>query len=196
MAGPDLKIALLAGGTEVATSADPAIWLATMAAITGASAPVVSSPLDTNNPEFKGSSRSPSEPNNLGKFASELGVTEEELDGACSPTIEEPFMILDNKNWEALKQNTPPRGTGSVPGIVLAATMLLLWSRHASIGKVTSAMCNVLLSKIGNAEKNRARSLKGCPWIQVRDDGLRLNPAQVPSALKLATAFVAKKPLS
>lgn len=191
---PELKIVLTAGGVEVATSADTAIWLSTMAAITGCATSASARPF----PVISGASSAPDaltpSQNPVSKFAAELGVAEEALQGAASPSLDAPFIHLDHKYWEALKQNTPPRGVGSVPGVVLAATLLLLWSRHSNFGKIAPSMCDGVLATIGHSERNRARSLKGCEWIQVREDGLRLNPANVQAAIKLASTYVSRSP--
>ena len=189
---PNLKIVLYAGDVEVASSTDGSIWISTMAAITGVHTPagvgagVKPSEVEASKVPAGGRLSA------ADKFAEELGVSVDALQGACSPTAMAPFIHLDHKYWESLKQNTPPRGVGSVPGVVLAATLLLLWNRHEPLGKVTGAMCDAVIATIGHTEKNRARSLRGCEWIQVRDDGLRLNPASVPQAIKLASAYVTK----
>ena len=189
---PTLKIVLYAGDVAVASSTDGGIWLSTMAAITGVQAPIGAEAglKESGKTPPKGQSGAPA--SSTDKFAAELGVSSDALQGACSPTNAAPFIHLDHKYWESLKQNTPPRGVGSVPGVVLAATLLLLWNRHEPFGKVTGAMCDAVIGTIGHTEKNRSRSLRGCEWIQVRDDGLRLNPASVPQAIKLANAYVTK----
>lgn len=190
---PVLKTVLYAGEVEVASSADSQIWLDTMAAITGDRAPVggeVEHKARVGNGSQTPAAGGGTSP--LAKFASELGVDEAELVGAATPSADAPYIHLDHKYWESLKQNTPPRGVGSVPGVVLAATLLLLWNRHSNFGKVSGAMCDDVLRTIGHEERNRARSLRGCEWIQVRDDGLRLNPAAVPAAVKLGRAYVTR----
>lgn len=189
---PDLKISLLAGGVEVASSTDSSIWLSTMAAITGVSAAVAPAGIIPAAVGTAGAQSSdPSDP--ITTFAAELEVTVDQLHGAASPSAEAPYIHLDHRYWEALKQKTPPRGVGAVPGVVLAATLLLLWNRHAKMGRVTGAMCDAVLDTIGHEEKNRSRSLKGCEWIQVREDGLRLDPANTSSAVRLAKAYVTKE---
>jgi hypothetical protein len=190
---PALKTVLYAGETEVASSTDSQVWLDTMAAITGDRAPA-GGRREHKESDGAGSKTPPANGGSgpVSKFASELGVEEAELVGAATPSTETPYIHLDHKYWEALKQNTPPRGVGSVPGVVLAATLLLLWNRHSNFGKVSGAMCDDVLRTIGHEERNRARSLRGCEWIQVREDGLRLNPAAVPAAVKLARAYVTR----
>jgi len=190
---PTLKTVLYAGEVEVASSIDSQIWLDTMAAITGDRVPA-GDQSGHKGSDGAGSSKRPegSGAGPVAKFAAELGVEEAELMGAASPSADTPYIHLDHKYWEALKQNTPPRGVGSVPGVVLAATLLLLWNRHSNFGKVSGAMCDEALRTIGHEERNRSRSLRGCEWIQVREEGLRLNPASVPSAVKLAKAYVTR----
>lgn len=189
---PELKVSLLAGGVEVASSTDSSIWLSAMAAITGASTtlgPAVASPTPAVATPLGNSSAS----DPVSAFAAELEVTTDQLHGAASPSAEAPFIHLDHRYWEALKQKTPPRGVGAIPGVVLAATLLLLWNRHAKFGRVTGAMCDAVLGTINHEEKNRSRSLKGCEWIQVREDGLRLDPANTSSAVRLAKAYATKE---
>lgn len=193
---PSLKVVLLANNVEVASTNDSGVWLATMAAITGAASPFgdsASGPPSTNRTGGDERSNDVSNPKDaLDSFAEELEIKVDQLVGAASPSMDPPYIHLDHKYWEALKQNTPPRGVGSVPGVVLAATLLLLWNRHAKFGKVGGAMCDAVLATIGHEEKNRARSLKGCEWIQVREDGLRLNPASTSSALRLTRAYATR----
>lgn len=190
---PDLRLVLYAGKAEVAHSADHTIWLNTLAAITGVStaAPVVGPPVGVE-PGAPLHQSSPTSGGALQRFAAELEVDVHQLIGAASPSEEAPYVHLDHKYWEALKQNTPPRGVGSVSGVVLSATLLTLWVRHAKFGKVTGAMCDAVLATIGHEERNRARSLKGCAWIQVRDDGLRVDPASTGAAIRLAKAYITK----
>lgn len=189
---PALKTILYAGDSEVASSTDSEIWLSTMAAITGNRLPTGGRLDHKAGDDDSTIGATPKTKSAIDKFADELGTEEAALIGAASPSEEAPFIHLDHKYWEALKQNTPPRGVGSVSGVVLSATLLLLWNRHAAFGKVTAAMCDDVLDTIGHEERNRARSLRGCDWIQVRDDGLRLNPALVSSAVKVAKAYVTR----
>lgn len=189
---PALKTVLYAGEIEVASSTDSQIWLDTMAAITGGRPPTAREFTHQDGEASASKRQTFNSSGPIGKFAAELGVDEAELVGAASPSTEAPYIHLDHKYWEALKQNTPPRGVGSVPGVVLAATLLVLWGRHSSFGKIAGAMCDDVLRTINHEERNRARSLRGCDWIQVREDGLRLNPASVQSAIKLAKAYVTR----
>lgn len=187
---PELKVTLFAGGAEVASTTDASIWLSTMAAITGVAPVRQAGSVSEGGGKTSSISSGNSAPEE--RFATELEVSLEQLTGAVSPSVDQPYIHLDHKYWESLKENTPPRGVGSVPGVVLAATLLLLWNRHANFGRVSAAMCDAVLGTIGHSEKNRARSLRGCEWIQVREDGLRLNPANTAAAIRLAKAYVTR----
>jgi hypothetical protein len=192
---PALRVALYAGDVEVASSSDNKIWLAAMAAITGVSAPEVQ-PLHKAGEASARDLYTPGKPPaGIAALADELGVSVNELVAACNPMPDKPFIELEHRNWEALKANSAPRGPGSVSGTVLAATLLLLWARYADVGKVTTSTCTAVIQTIGHSERNQARSLRNCDWIQVRDDGLRLNPARVAAAHKLARAYILRTPL-
>lgn len=182
----DLKVVLLAKGVEVAESADPAIWLSTMALITGAG-PVVS-------PSARGASQplgsaDPAEEDLIDKFAQEIGVSREQLEGGAGPSTDSPFIHLDHKYWEALRTSA---GTKSVAPIVLAATLLLLWDRHAKIGDVTIAICGRVLKTIDLPTKNASRGLKNCEWLQLRGNAIKLNPAMISKAEGLACKYCAR----
>lgn len=192
---PELKVILSAGGVEVATSSDHQIWLATMAAITGVPAPGAPPAHTQSAASATAPPSSGPAAKGVGALAQEIGVSLEELVAACSPSGEKPYIELEHRNWEALKTNTAPRGPGSIAGTVLAATLLLLWGRHTDVGKVNTTACNQVLDTIGLSERNQARSLRNCEWIQVRDEGLRLNPARVSSALKLARSYIMRTPV-
>lgn len=191
---PILRVALFAGEVEVASTEDTKIWLATMAAITGVGAAEVKLLHQAGSASADDVFATGSAPVGIAALADELNVSLNELVAACSPMTDKPFIELDHRNWEALKANTAPRGPGSVSGTVLAATLLLLWARHADVGKVTTSACTGVIQTIGHSERNQARSLRNCDWIQVREDGLRLNPARVSAAHKLARAYILRTP--
>ncbi|MEA3011047.1 MAG: hypothetical protein QOJ91_2739 [Sphingomonadales bacterium] len=192
---PILKVVLCAGGVEVATSSDSKIWLATMAMITGNAPPEVAGVHKDSAGRASQEDQTVHGPKGLRTLAQEIGVPFEELVAACSPSEDKPFIILEHRNWEALKSNTALRGPGSIAGTVLAATLLLLWGRHANVGKVNTSACNAVLEKIGHSERNQARSLRNCEWLQVRDEGVRLNPARVETAKKIARAYILRTPI-
>jgi hypothetical protein len=192
---PNLRVALFAGDTEVASSTDSKIWLAAMAAITGEQIAPSSNELSVGAGGVVAPAHKTKAGGALPALADEISVSAEELVAACSPSDTQPFIELDHRNWESLKANTAPRGSGAISGTVLAATLLLLWSRHSSIGKVSVSVCNAVLDTIGLSERNQARTLRNCEWIQVRDEGLRLNPARVSTALKIARAYILRTPI-
>jgi hypothetical protein len=192
---PNLRLVLYAGDVEVASSSDNNIWLATMALITGVATPGVQSPHKPSEAGARDTFAPGKVPAGIAALADELGVSINELVAACNPMSETPYIELDHRNWEALKANSAPRGPGSVSGTVLAATLLLLWARHADVGKVTTSTCTSVIQTIGHSERNQARTLRNCDWIQVRDEGIRLNPARVAAAHKLARAYILRTPI-
>lgn len=180
----DLEIVLKAKGVEVATSRDAGIWLTTMGLISGvAPAPGISkvreNPPEEETPEKPGSDL-------VERFAQELGVQRIVLEGAAGPSSEAPYIHLDHRYWAALKNTT---GTKSVAPVVLAATLLLLWDRHAKIGDVTLRMCGDVLRTIDLTTKNATRAFKNCDWIQLRGSTYKLNPALIGTAEELARKY-------
>ena len=194
-----LKIQLLADNVLVAESEDARLWQSAFAAISAARSVV---PTETEAPLFgeavvaalRPAGRTP---RRLNSFADELGVTVEQLDGACGPSRDAPYLHLDVHCWEALKRNNGTRGPNSIAPISLAATMLCLWFRHAGNEKApTVADCHAVLRPIGVDDKNASRSLKNCTWIQSRGSGLIVNPAQISRAIEVAKAFCLRTPVS
>jgi hypothetical protein len=120
------------------------------------------------------------------RLAKDLGVTVEELEAAAGPRIEPPFIHLDAKYWESLLSKP---GYGRVAAPVLAATLLLLWNRHAKLGDIDSRMCAKVLSDIGITQKNPNRAFANSPWLQLRGDRLQLNPTSISKAEALAAAY-------
>jgi hypothetical protein len=180
----ELEVVLKAKGIEVAASKDAAIWLTTMGLITGTTS-LPSQPGATDGPMPDPAQESAS--NDLvGKFAKELGIQREQLEGAAGPSLEPPFLHLDHKYWETLRSSA---GTKATAPVALAATLLLLWDRHAKIGDVTIATCTQVLKTIDLPNTNPTRGVKNCPWIQPRGSSLKLNPALISQAEELARKY-------
>jgi hypothetical protein len=201
-----LKIILMANDVEIAESVDSVLWQSVFAAITQGSSQV--SGIQSGNPASqtlvdKNSNKNGSVLANnsggatpIGKFAFELGVTTEEIEGALGPTNVEPFIHLDPHCWEALKKNTPARGPQAVAPIALAGTVLALWFKHAGIdGLPTIKQCQAVLNTIHTRDANAARSLKNTEWLQSRGNGIVINPAQRSRAVALATSYCRKSPI-
>src|SRR5690349_19693579 len=59
-------------------------------------------------------------------LAQQIGIDVALVQGACSPTIEAPYMHFDLHCWEDMKKQLPQRGPMTVSPIVASATMLAL----------------------------------------------------------------------
>lgn len=181
---PSLEVCLLANGATVARSKNAAIWLSTMAAITGETVTNSPSTEAAEQPVTRGSRRAVSSP--LQAFAGDIGLDAAVLEAAADPTTGAPFIHLDHKYWEALRDKP---GFGRTAPIVLASTLLLLWGRHTEIGNVTTEMCSKVLSPIGLTSKNGARSIRNCDWLQLRSSVIKLNPSAISKAEELVKAY-------
>src|SRR4051794_20878961 len=185
----NLRIVLLANDVTVAETDDAAMWQHTLAAITGASeepsrthAPPRLFPIGNTSPPAEYRSPEPySNVNGSGifeQFAGELRLDPSTVRAACDPTTEPPYMYLDVRAWQEFKRNTPARGSTSIPPIVLAATLLVLWFKNTRMGAATVGQAQAVLNTIDTRDKNPARALRNCGWLQTRDGVIKLNPAR------------------
>lgn len=195
-----LKIVLLAEEVEVAESEDPVLWRRVLTTIQGGAAPIGGRADEEDGDEGDAEEEEASEvrppaKGAVGKFAAALGVTTTALIGACEPTTEAPYLVLDAKAWEAFKKNTPPRGPNAVAALQLAGTLLCFWFKYSGVGvRPTQAQAAAVLEGIGVVDKNPSRAIKNCPWLQSRPDGIQINPAEMSKAERVAKAFVMKTP--
>jgi hypothetical protein len=126
----------------------------------------------------------------INKFAKELGVDLDALAGACDPTPADPYLRLDVHHWEKMKKDLPARGPKAIPPIVLSATILCLWARHAGVGTVTQSQAQNVLAAINCRDNNPSRGIQGATWLQARPGGqIVLNPSQISKAICVAAAF-------
>ncbi len=189
-----LQVVLKADDLVVAESEDEALWRAAFDAIIAgrplANSPAQSAPLvpTATGPAPAGS--------RVEVLASELGLDVSIVDGACGPFFEAPYIHLNPHNFEALKKNTPQRGSGSIPATILAATLLALWFRAADLGQVKVDHIHDVLRTLGLADKNAPRALKNCPWFTMRGESIVvLNPAEITRAVAVARAYCTKSKL-
>lgn len=180
----DLEIVLKANGVEVATSRDAGIWLAAMGLVSGAPLPAQS--IKSSIPSRDDERAEKPAGDVVSKFAEELGVQREQLEGAAGPSHEAPFIHLDHKYWAALRGS---EGTKAVAPTVLAATLLLLWDRHAKIGDVSTAVSANVLKTIDLVDNHAPRAIKRCEWLQMRGNLIKLNPALIGKAEALARKY-------
>lgn len=188
-----LKIQLFANKVVVAESEDENLWRRVLAAMQGAAElPEGEEEGLEDNGAGTGSGRRNAK--GINGLAKELGVTRDQLVGACDPQTEEPYLDLDFKCWETFKRNTPQRGASAISATQLAGTILSLWFRHGGIhGRPTQAQAKEVLDNLGATDKNPSRGIKNCPWLQGRGGGIQINPAQISQAHAIVKAFVLKQ---
>lgn len=124
------------------------------------------------------------------RFAKSLGVTPEQVEGACSPSKEAPYLTLDMHCWNSFKDQTPARGRGSLSPLVIAATLLSLWKQEARLGNATQAEAQKVLETINLNDKNPTRAIQSADWLQGRPGGVVvINPARIKRAVSIGRAF-------
>ena len=195
-----LKIQLTADSVVVAESEDAELWRKVFSVIQRGTS---SGPDELNEENEKNflseSSSSPEKAHVLPEkgvkaFAAEVGVSADEIEGACGPTMDAPFIRLDEHYWEGLKSKTAVRGPSSVSPLSLAGTILCVWFKHAGIaGSPTIDQCQSVLTTINLRDANAARSLRNCSWLQGRDNRILINPAQRSKAIRLVKAYCLRK---
>jgi hypothetical protein len=131
----------------------------------------------------------------LDQFSGELRLDPVTVQSACDPMTEPPYMHLDVRAWQDFKRNTPARGSTSIPPVVLAATLLVLWFKNARLGPLTVSQAQAVLNTIDTRDKNPARALRNCSWLQTRDDVVKLNPARFDQAVAVARAYCSHRPI-
>src|SRR6266850_4249996 len=186
-----LSVQLFADAVLVAESDDQELWRNVFAAIQTGKAAIA----DEEERQVAGHSRkalvSDSE---VAAFAAEVGVTEAELVGACRPQGQTPFIHLDQRYWEALRDRTGSRGIDAVAPASLAATLLSMWFKQVEIaGSPTVQQCQEVLMTIGLRDQNAARSLRNADWLQTRNGTVQINPARWSHALRIVKAYCLKK---
>jgi hypothetical protein len=197
----NLKIQLMADSVLVAESEDALLWQRVFSAIQkGQGSPGAPQGADLDDEaERDDSGEQTDQPGanvvkGAASFAKELGVSPDVLVGACAPSIQSPYIHMDDHHWEALKKNTPGRGPTAIPPAVMAATLLGLWFKHAGLaGGPTVLQCQAVLQTIDLRDRNAARALRHCSWLQNRKGSVLVNPAERSRALRLAKAYCLKK---
>lgn len=195
-----LTVRLLAQDVVVAESEDENLWRRVLATIQGAGSSeeaADSGSLTREDPgladgDEAGSRRSPvGRTTGLSAMAKALRVSTAEIEGACSPGTEEPFLHLDEHCWEAMRKSMPKRGPGLVAPIQLAATLLCLWYKYGQLeGAPTQAQAQAVLDTIGARDNNPSRSIKNCVWLQTRSGSIRINAARHSLAERVAKGYV------
>src|SRR5688572_2254633 len=102
-----LRVVLYAGETEVVESLDEGVWQETFARIRGHFLPAKSRLDKVEHPSHSETQIGNNDYDQaIVRWASAMGVSPEEVEGACSPSRETPFLHLNAHNWESLKKNT------------------------------------------------------------------------------------------
>lgn len=190
-----MSVVLKANEVIVAEVDDAGLWNAVFAAISSGSSTIASSvqqklPLSPADSVVETIVRNTPVTEPINKFARELDIDLDLLVGACDPTPTEPYLHLDLHHWEKMKKELPARGPKAMAPIVLAATILCLWSRHAALGGVTQAQAQNVLGVINSRDNNASRGILGAEWLQARSGGqIVLNPSQISKAICVAKAF-------
>jgi hypothetical protein len=202
-----LKVQLFADAVLVAESDDQQLWRAVFGAVQAGKSELV----DTGHrderslnsrEENDGSAlqdrparrRDPRPDGPIASFAEELGVRADDVVGACSPENSAPFIHLDQRYWEALKTNAGLRGRTAISPTALAATLLILWFKHAGLeGNPTVHQCKEVMKTINLEDQNAARSLRNADWLQERSGSVIINPALWSQAVRVAKAYCLKK---
>ena len=187
-----LNIQLYADSVLVAESDDHELWRNVFAAIQTGKAFIGDDGVET--PAAATAKRRSSQDGPIGALAFELGVPEDEVVGACGPIMQAPYIHLDQRYWEALRNKTGSRGIDAIAPVALAATLLALWFKHGQIeGPLTIQHCQATLATINLRDQNAARSLRNAEWLQIRNGALVINPAQWSQAVRIAKAYCLKK---
>lgn len=188
-----LSVILKAGEEIVAESDDAELWQRVLSAILGKPAkPLDPAPAESGQAEGTSGSGLGSDGTLLERFANFLKVDVNQLQGACDPVEEEPFMHLDHSAWADWRKRTPERGRAALSAVGIAATLLTLWFKEMKLGNVTFAQISKVLDEIGATYTNPTRSVKNCTWLQLKgNDQVRLHPSHIDKAVAAAQSFIA-----
>ena len=193
-----LSVILKADDVVVAEVNDAALWQRILAAINGGQSALESVPQShgsgfTTPPSEASGGNSGVRGTALDQLAAQLEVAPAIVQGACSPSMDAPYLHLDFHCWEAMKKKAPERGPGSFAPLALAATLLALWFQKAGLGNPTQSQAQAVLDTIGLRDRNASRSIKNTNSLQPRSGGqFVINPAAVSEAIKLAKCFCTK----
>lgn len=196
-----LKVVLMAEHVVVAESDDAQLWQRVLAAIQGGTGKLGGKQSTTEDDadedaedetavETKGK-RAKEGDSPVARFAADIGVSIEEVQGACDPSAEAPYLILDHDAWAEFKSQLGDRGTHAVSPIVAAATLLALWFKTANgQTNATQAQSQTILRGINVRDSNPTRGIKRAEWVQPRAGGqIIINPTKMAKAKLFAKCF-------
>lgn len=196
-----LTVTLKANDVVVAEVEDAALWQRVLAVINNGKSAVeaakVLTGLDGETPQpgekLTGGNGAGTGTSPIEQLATQLEIDSALLQGACSPSVESPFLHLDLHYWEAMKKQTAERGPTALAPAVVAATLLCLWFFKAGSGNPTQSQVQAVLSIINVTDRNASRAIQKASWLQGRSGGqVVLNPAEISKAVKLAKCFCIK----
>lgn len=193
----ELKIKLYAGNGLVAQSSDRRLWHKILAIIENPDELSEADLARPNQPSaphkhgFESASTADASSNDaIKRFAHALGISEEEIQGACQPSFTPPYLHLSGRYYESFLKAVPTRGPGAVSRIGLAATLLCLWAEFGKLGKLPSISdSQAVLSTIHLTESNVTRSFNNSLWLQKTPQGIAINPAKRSRAIEIARIY-------
>lgn len=189
-----LKVVLQADEAVVAESEDAGLWQRVLLAINKGSdedSLVQVAPRERqDNPPREEADFLSANASEVARFARLVGVSVDDIQGACAPSKTSPYLTIDMHCWETMKEQTPARGIGSISPMAVAATLLALWMQAAKLGAATQGEAQKVLATINLRDANAGRSIQASEWLQGRAGGvIVLNPARAKRALAIAKAF-------
>lgn len=192
-----LTITLSANDLVVAQTDNPILWQQVLAAIQQITiTPTNTSPTIPTQPGNQDMLLNQSSDSKLLKFAQDIDISVEELQAALSPTLEPPYLDLDYRCWEAMKNGTPKKGLGAISDIGMVGTLLALWFKSAGdLGLPTQAHAQAILEK-NNSKKdpNPTRGIKSTKWLSPKRGGtITLNSSQISRAIQVTKSFCTKQ---
>src|ERR1700722_10676088 len=121
MASPTvLKIVWLSDDIVVDEATDEGLWkraLAEKAGISLERATLVPAIQNSTGPAL-----SETADGSIDRFAKQIGATRDQVEGACDPLAQSPYLRLDAHFWAAFRRNVPATGSNAISGAALAAT--------------------------------------------------------------------------
>ncbi len=191
----NLKVLLMADDFIVAESTDERLWRSVLDEVYRAEDPDAPSK-DLGSPvresKTSRSAQMVAGGGAVAEFADELGVSIEQVQGACRPSENPPYIRLDHHHWEAMKRGTPERGPAAVSPVVLAGTLGALWARYAGLDNPRIKDLQDILNTVNVRDKNPTRGLRNCPWLQTDSGKVVINPASISKAIALARRYCKK----
>lgn len=187
-----LKVILKVDDGIVAESENPKLWQAVFDVIRKESYPEQDAPEDLLQDQDK-KTREDDFKDPVQSFAKKIGVSKEILQSACSPSLESPYIHLDKHHWEALKKSLPTKGQYAVSPIAIAATVLSSWKEHIKESSPTVKEIQAVLATIDLYDDHPKRGIDNCEWLQNRNNGIVITPAQVTKATELIKAYCQKE---